>query len=472
MVSTAKISNEPKYKSIKKIQQQIEEKFYPQLVVLTNAGEKWQKSIEDLTMTTKGYLSALVDFSKSVPENCKDAGVAAKEVNEIAKNTDLVLKEFIESTESIKKFISKLQVQSKKEKGHISTMKESFEQLVKKKSSMLKKKKITENEVQEFLNISLEEHENIARIRYEFVSRFNKEIMKQQIEFYKNALQLVDPTYLNSRHNTMSKNDYDKMKEQLLSENEKLEKDLIAAADEITKIVREDPKNKLVNIPEINSFESESLISQQTFITSELQHEELPSVPFVKEHSLSLNNHSIIENIENHDSVLNVEEHVTQKQQLIEELENKQNIVIEKNVNPVVLPRVSKIKEDFEEKSNNGENSLKFKKNIPINVQKEIINKHISNSYPELRHHQEKIILPDPDYEDTINVFKYNTWEYGNILISKTFYSARSRAELGLEKGKKYFFMKGGNRGWIFCRDLDTSKSGWCPSDFVELYRR
>uniref|UniRef100_A0A0K0EY25 SH3 domain-containing protein n=1 Tax=Strongyloides venezuelensis TaxID=75913 RepID=A0A0K0EY25_STRVS len=482
MASLTKINNDSRYKIIKNIQQQIEEKFYPQLLSLTNAGEKWLKTIEDMTSASKTYITALNEFSKSSPENCEGAEVASHETKEMARNFDLVLKEYTESIESIRKFVAKLQVQSKKEKSHIATMKETFDQQVKKKNALMKKKKLTDNDVQEFLNVSLEEHENIAKIRYDFIARFNREITKKQIEFCKNALQLIDPSYSNTRHNTLSKDDAKNLTKEddlknVKKEDENLEQELIEAAEEIKNIVQEEPINNIINIQEIHTTDTESLPSRLTSATVELVHEELPESPFVIETPTP--DHTIIP-IEDGNKGITKDDNennnnIMKQKQMIEEFEKKVEEVRQNNTPPVVMPRVTKIKNETKKVVHEQHHRHQYHHTTtsPITIKDESsVVKHYSSSFPDNQIYHDRIPIPAPDYDDKpIPIFKYNTWEYGNLVLAKIYYSPRSKAELGLEKGKKYFFMKGGNRGWIFCRDLDTSRSGWCPSDFVELYK-
>ncbi|CEF60406.1 SH3 domain-containing protein [Strongyloides ratti] len=481
MASHIKINNDPKYKIVKNIQQQLEEKFYPQLLSLTSAGEKWLKTIEEMNTATKGYLSTLNEFSKTSPDNCDDAKISSNQTKEIARNFDLVLKEYTESIECIKKFVSKLQAQSKREKGHIATMKETFDQQVKKKNALLKKKKITNDDVQEFLDASLEDHRNIARIRYEFVKRFNKEITVKQCEFYKNAIQLIDPSCTNTRHNTLSKEDKVAIKNESNKEDENLDKQLMDAAEEIKNIVQEEHNNNVINIQEINTTDTESIPSHVNSTLCQLYHEELPEMPFTKD-STSLKSHStVIEDfkstpIVNEKKEIKIthdyENNISKQKDVVEEFERKIKESKQTNSSPINPKITTKSKKDIEKETTEHHHSHHhISSYLPIHKETHV--KHHSTSYAERDMYQDRIPIPAPDYDNQpIPIFKYNTWEYGNLVVAKIYYSPRSRAELGLEAGKKYFFMKGGNRGWIFCRDLDTSRSGWCPSDFVDLFQR
>lgn len=440
-----------------------------------------------MSNATKGYISTLNEFSKTSPDNCEEAKISSNQTKEIVKNFDLVLKEYTESIECIKKFVTKLQKQSKREKSHIVTMKETFDQQVKKKNALLKKKKITNDEVQEFLNASLDDHKNIAKIRYEFIRRFNNEISNKQCEFYKNALQLVDPTYSNTRHNSFSKEDQVKLKTTNSKEEENLDKQLIAAAEEIHTIVQEEHhnNNNVINIQEINTTDSESTQSQVTPTLSKLHYDELPEMPYIRD-SISIKTHStniedfkttpIVNEIEeSQKTVHGYKDNILKQKEVVEEFEKKVKDSKEKDA-PSVIPRIKTNKEKEKEKSDyhyHHHHHHHHDLSSNIQSQKEKHTKHFSKSYAEGDLYPDRIPIPAPDYNDQpIPIFKYNTWDYGNLVVAKVYYLPRSRAELGLETGKKYFFMKGGNRGWIFCRDLDTSRSGWCPSDFVDLYKR
>uniref|UniRef100_A0AC35TKX5 SH3 domain-containing protein n=1 Tax=Rhabditophanes sp. KR3021 TaxID=114890 RepID=A0AC35TKX5_9BILA len=488
MGATSRSAESHDLKQVKRIQNDLELKFYPHLHGVTVAGEKWDKSIDDMTNAARGYLHALNAFSKSVPDHCDEANEAANHIREITRSFDLVLKEYIESVAPIKKFVSRLQSQTTKEKGHIHTMKESFEKGYKDKLKQLKKNKITDEEYDEYISSALEEHKGIVKVRYEFVLRNNSEIIKKNVEFLKNALELLDHhgTRASSRLNSLSDSELHREAELNHSKDLKLEKDYLDAVAQIDHSIANEHEHdhKVVIIPEIiheGHTIAESVISSDDATikpdysrgnstrnsvrqnNNPLQHHQLGVNDKVIEQTIvdgQYINHNRNDELPvaaaRHSSVIGSQHVEPQIQYIIRE--------VEKPVHPVqyILKEV--------DNSSRDQNIQYIVKEVerPVhdsNIQ--YIIKEVEKPHQQHQHHQQQHHQPEAELASH---YKYINWAYGNILIAKVHYQPRSKSEMTLIKGKKYFYMKGGNRGWIFCRDLDNSKSGWCPSDFIDFY--
>uniref|UniRef100_A0A0N5ABF4 SH3 domain-containing protein n=1 Tax=Syphacia muris TaxID=451379 RepID=A0A0N5ABF4_9BILA len=63
----------------------------------------------------------------------------------------------------------------------------------------------------------------------------------------------------------------------------------------------------------------------------------------------------------------------------------------------------------------------------------------------------------------------FNDADNGRLLVCKREFHGQTSSQLSLNVGDRIVLMKSGSKGWILAKNVETQRTGWFPSRFVEL---